>query len=97
MRIAETYSHLNGLEFLLVRKPLLWQEVESVIAAVDASACKTKVSAEERTRGRLFYSPIDMNNAFKQLLRSKGWSESRVSYWVTRFARVVEFLPYLSL
>ena len=89
MKIAETYSHLNGLEFLLVRKPLLWQEVESVIAAVDASACKTKVSAEERTRGRLFYSPVDMNNAFKQLLRGKGWSESRVSYWVTRSEKLI--------
>ncbi len=89
MRIAETYSHLNGLEFLLVRKPLLWQEVESVIAAVDASVCKTKVSAEERTRGRLFYSPIGMNNTFKQLLRSRGWSESRVSYWVTRTEKLI--------
>lgn len=89
MRIAETYSHLNGLEFLLVRKPLLWQEVESVIAAVDATACKSKVSAEKRTQGKLFYSPIAMNNAFKLLLRGKGWAESRVSYWVTHTEKLV--------
>ncbi len=89
MKIAETYSHLNGLEFLLVRKPRLWQEVESVIATVDASACKTKVSDEQRTRGKLFYSPIDMNNTFKQLLRQQGWSESRVSYWVTRTEKLI--------
>ncbi|MDI9379918.1 MAG: hypothetical protein QM845_03425, partial [Verrucomicrobiota bacterium] len=24
MKIAETYSHLNGLEFLIVHKPRLW-------------------------------------------------------------------------
>jgi hypothetical protein len=76
MRIAEIYSHLNGLEFLLVRKPLLWQEVEAVVAAVDASACKTKVSAEVRTKGKLFYSPVDMNSTFKQLLHDREWSEA---------------------
>ena len=32
MNIAETYSHLNGLEFLLVHKPALWSEIQSVIA-----------------------------------------------------------------
>ena len=53
MRIAETYSHLNGLEYLLVRKPQLWQEVEAVVAAVDASVCRTKVSKEKRTFGKL--------------------------------------------
>ena len=89
MKIAEVYSHLNGLEFLLVRKPLLWQEVESVVAAVDASACKTKVSEEKRTRGKLFYSPVDMNTTFRQLLRNQGWSESRVSYWVTRTEKLI--------
>lgn len=89
MKIAETYSHLNGLKFLLVRKPLLWQEVESVIASVDAAACKSKVSAEKRTKGKLFYSPVAMNTAFRQLLRSEGWTESRVSYWVTRTEKLI--------
>ncbi len=27
MRVVETYSHLNGLEYLLVHKPGLWQEI----------------------------------------------------------------------
>ena len=43
MRIAETYSNLNGLEFLIVHKPALWKEIQDVIAAVDAGKCKTKV------------------------------------------------------
>jgi len=25
MKIVETYSHLNGLEFLIVHKPSLWK------------------------------------------------------------------------
>ena len=44
MRIVETYSHLNGLEFLLVHKPALWEEIQDVIATVDAEKCRTKVS-----------------------------------------------------
>lgn len=47
MEIAETYSHLNGLEFLLVHKPALWQEMQTVIAEVDANQCRTKVSREK--------------------------------------------------
>ena len=84
MRIAEKYSHLNGLEFLLVHKPTLWDEIESVIAEVNASQCRTKVSKEKTMKGRLLFSPIDMNSAFKRSLRERSWDESRVSYWVTR-------------
>jgi hypothetical protein len=89
MRIAETYSHLNGLEYLLVRKPQLWTEVETVVAAVDAAACRTKISEEKRTLGKLLYSPVDMNNAFKVQLRGRDWAESRVSYWVTRAEKLI--------
>lgn len=35
-------------------------------------------------KGKLLYSPIDMNAAFNKLLRAKDWHESRVSYWVTK-------------
>ena len=35
-------------------------------------------------KGRLLYSPVELNKAFKRLLESKGWSESRVNYWVTK-------------
>lgn len=41
MQIGAKYSHLNGEEYLLVHKPALWQEVQDVIAGVDAAACKT--------------------------------------------------------
>lgn len=89
MRIAETYSHLNGLEFLLVHRPKLWKQVQAVIAAVDAKTCKTKVSKEARMKGQLKYSPIEMNDGFSVLLRSQGWRESRVSYWVTKSEKLI--------
>lgn len=89
MRIAESYSHLNGLEFMLVHRPELWQEIQTVVRAVDANNCRTKISREKGMRGRLLYSPVAMNAAFKALLRERSWQENRVSYWVTRSERLV--------
>lgn len=89
MKISETYSHLNGLEFLLVHKPTLWKEIQSVISGVDANKCRTKVSKEKTMKGKLLYSPIDMNAAFKRLLHGRSWDESRVSYWVTRGEKLI--------
>ena len=89
MKIIETYSHLNGLEYLLVHKPGLWQEIREVVASVDAESCKTKRSKEKRTPGKLLYSPIDMNAGFKRLLTAKDWKESRVSYWVTKDEKLI--------
>lgn len=89
MKIAEVYSHLNGVEFLMVHRPSLWKEIQDVIAAVDANKCKTKVSKEKTMKSELLFSPIDLNAAFKQLLCRKEWVESRVNYWVTRDERLI--------
>ena len=89
MKIAETYSHLNGLEFLLVHKPSLWKEIQTVIATVDAEKCRTKVSKEKTMRDRVLFSPIDMNAEFNRLLRNKSWEESRVSYLVTKSEKLI--------
>lgn len=84
MKIGEIYSHLNGLEFMLVHKPELWSEIQSVIKAVNVQECKTKVSREKTMKGKLLYSPIEMNKTSKALLRNNEWEESRVSYWVIK-------------
>ena len=44
MKIAQVYSHLNGLEFLMVHKPQLWEEIKQAIEAVDASLVMDKIS-----------------------------------------------------
>ena len=89
MKIAETYSHLNGLEFLLVHQPKLWKEIEKVVASVDAEACRSKVSKEKTMKGKLLYSPIEMNSSFSNLLGARGWKESRVNYWVTKDEKLI--------
>jgi hypothetical protein len=80
---------LNGLEFLQVHKPSLWNEIQKVIKKVDAATCRTKVSKEIRTKDKLLYSPIAMNAAMSDAFASHGWGERRTSYWVTSDAKLI--------
>lgn len=89
MRIGAKYSHLNGEEYLLVHHPFLWDEIQEVIKGVDAEACKTKHSREVRKEGRVLYSPIDINKAFKASFEAQGWSERRANFWVTHEEEVL--------
>ena len=89
MQLVETYSHLNGLEYLLVHQPTLWDEVRGVIKGVDAEACKTKVSRERRSLGETFYSPGDMNKAFTAGFNALRWAERRNTFWVTADAKLL--------
>ena len=96
MGIKARYSHLNGEEYLLVHRKELWDEVQNVIANVDAHACRTKVSKEKTMQGKTLFSPTDMNKAFKAGLQSRGWSERRSNFWVTddeRLLRGIYSLP----
>lgn len=89
MQIATFYSHLNGYEYLKVHKPHLWDEITQAIAAVDASACRTKVSKEKRTLGKLLYAPREMNRSVNDELSDRGWKEEKTHYWVTGDAKLI--------
>ena len=89
MKIAEIYSHLNGLEYLLVHKKQLWEELKKVISLVDAKKCKIKISKEKTKKGQALYSPIEMNKEFKKLLNQNKWQEKRVSYWLTKNEKLI--------
>jgi hypothetical protein len=89
MHIEQYYSHLNGFEHIKVHKPEIWQELLDVIAAVDATRCKTKQSREKTMRGRMLYSPTAMNACFKKELEQRGWHPSMTRYWVTADHRLI--------
>lgn len=96
MRIKAKYSHLNGEEYLLVHRKQLWDEVKAVIAEVDAEACRTKVSREKTMPGRVLFSPADMNRAFKDGLKARGWSERRTTFWLTADEKLMRGIYGLS-
>ena len=82
MKIAQVYSHLNGLEFMLVRKPDLWQEIQNAVKNVDASSAFEKISREKTMTGKILLSPSKLNRLFKTELSSMGWHEVRHDYFV---------------
>lgn len=82
MEIAHVYSHLNGLEFMLVRKPDLWREIQSAIQNVDAELAFDKVSREKTMPGKILYSPSKLNKLFQAQFNSFGWHEVRHDYFV---------------
>jgi hypothetical protein len=89
VRIRRLYSHLNGQEHILVHKPRLWKEIEHVVAGVDAESCKTKESREKNKKGRMLYSPVEINRRFRVSLVRLGWHESRTDYWITADHRLI--------
>lgn len=89
MKVAKIYSHLNGYEWIMYRKPNLWKEIETAIHAINPTLCKTKISKEVRMKGKLLFDPATMNNLAKTYLESQGWKESRTSYWVTDDYKII--------
>lgn len=89
MKIAARYSHLNGFEFMKVHHPILWDEIEGVVASVDASRFRTKVSNEKTMKGRKLFDPRALNQAFKDEFKSKGWDERRAYFFVTGDAKLI--------
>jgi hypothetical protein len=90
VRIVKTHSHLNGWEYIQVHRPRLWKEIESAIRAVDARKCRTKKSEEKRMKGKLLYSPIDLNEAFSKAFGRQGWEQRRTTNWLCQDIELVK-------
>lgn len=83
MRITQKYSHLNGEEYLIVHYNHLYEEIKSIIANISAEDFKTKISKEKTKIGQHLYSPVDLNNVFREKFNALGWHESRYQYYIT--------------
>lgn len=73
------YSHLGGAEILQVRFPQINEEIDAAIAAI-ADVTRTKRSEEKTRKGRLLYSPKDLNRRFRDEFRKFGFRELRDSF-----------------
>ena len=77
MRIVAKYSFNDGEKVVRKKYAHLLREVEEAIRFVDCKKCKTKKSTEKTMPGKLLYSPVALNAAFKKLLFGKGWSNHK--------------------
>ena len=78
MRIAGVYSFNGGTEEVSKHYPNLLTEVNEVIKTVDSTQHKTKESTEKTMMGRMLFSPVSINVAFKEAFSQRGWSPIRV-------------------
>ena len=83
MKVVKKYSHLNGEEYLMVHHPDLLNEIIKVIESIDAEKYKTKVSKEKTRKGKMLYSPSDLNKAFEEKFEELGWHEHKINYFMT--------------
>lgn len=81
MKLKTFYSHLNGFEWLNYHHPRYWKEISDAINAVDAKACKTKISKEKTMYGKKLFSPTDLNAAFRKELSARSWANASKNYY----------------
>ncbi|MBI2118875.1 MAG: BstYI [Elusimicrobia bacterium] len=81
MRKVFEYSHLGGAEILRVRYPQIEKEINEVIKSIKGLK-KTKVSKEKTMHGEFLYSPIEINNIFKESFHEKNFKELRDTYTI---------------
>jgi Txe/YoeB family toxin of Txe-Axe toxin-antitoxin module len=72
MKIAQKYSHLNGEEYLIVHHKKLYDEIESIIKNIDADEFVNKKSKEKTMKGKMLYSPVNLNKEFDKKVQCKG-------------------------
>jgi hypothetical protein len=75
MKIGSTYSFKSGEDFLKKHHPNELAEVVKAIETLNASSCLTKESQEETMKGKLLYSPPEMNEKLKLILHQSGWTQ----------------------
>ncbi len=80
MKKVYEYSHLGGAEILKVHFPDIDQEIDDVIEEIKVE--KSKVSQEKTMKGRLLYSPIDLNTQFREKFTKRGYTELKDNYTI---------------
>lgn len=77
MKIVGIYSFNNGKEIIEKKHPELILEISKIITSIDASKYKVKKSKEKTMKGKMLYSPVSLNKAFKSKFIDTGWKTIR--------------------
>lgn len=93
MIIAGEYSFNNGKDFIEKNFPEQLEEIKKAIQGIDATGHKTKESKEKTMMGKMLYSPVSLNNAFKESLYPFGWkNQKEICNYPTQFY-TKEYVP----
>ena len=82
MKIVAKYDFNGGKAAVQDRYAAEFRQVESVIQSIDANLYKNKESTEKTMMGKMLFSPIELNRAFKREFSKPEngiWSSYKVS------------------
>lgn len=82
MRIVAKYDFSGGKSAVQQKYAAEFAQIQSVINAIDASLYKTKKSTEKTMMGKMLFSPMELNKAFKRefaKVENGAWSNYKVS------------------
>jgi hypothetical protein len=81
LKIVAKYDFNGGKAAVENKYAAEFEQIESVINAIDTRLYKTKESTEKTMMGRMLYSPSELNKAFKREFskaENGGWSNHKV-------------------
>lgn len=76
MRICEVHSHLNGLEYMLIRKPVLWEEIGDVVSRVSLFP-RVDAHPNRKAFAKMQAASSLVTKQFVKLFREKKWRRHR--------------------
>lgn len=82
MESIYTYSHFGGSEILQTHYPDLNDEINAAIDSIDNPG-RGKISREATNKGEALFSPKEMNTAFEEKFKSRGWEEIRENFTIS--------------
>jgi hypothetical protein len=79
MKIVAQYDFNGGQQKVATQYAKELAEITQAINNINASQFKTKVSKEKTMVGKMLFSPVDINEEFKNQLHPHGWINSKVN------------------
>src|SRR5688572_20258853 len=78
MRIVGQYYFNDPDKAISSRYSAELEEIKTVITTVNAADYRSKLSKEKTMPGRVLYSPVALNKAFRSAFSALGWKNVRV-------------------
>jgi len=91
MKVAGIYSFNGGQAAVEKHYQAELREIQRIIASIDSTQHKSKISREKTMPGKVLYKPGSLNLAFSNEFEDKSWHKHRVlcdyptSYYVAGF------------
>lgn len=79
MKIVAEYDFNGGKNKVVNQYPAELAQIRQAITNINAAQFKTKVSKEKTMHGRLLFSPVEINEEFKNQLAPLGWKSHKVT------------------